>query len=255
MGNIIGVIIGIISRLYAEIITLYHILLSPIKGATHKDRLESFYKTQASFYDNYRKKLLHGRELFLDTLQPNGGVWVDMGGGTGFNVEYMAKIGKLSKFSRVYIVDLSPSLLEVARKRARDNGWNNVMCIEGDATSWQPTEQVDIVTFSYSLTMIPDWINAIENANKFLKIGGTIGTVDFYVSRKYPLTGLKFHPWYQRIFWTIFFGLDNVNLSSDHLCYLCTHYKQQQVIEREGSVPYIPLFKVPHYIYIGQKDK
>ena len=57
-----------------------------------------------------------------------------------------------------------------------------------------PEAPVDVVTFSYSLTMIPDWFAAIENALRMLRPGGQIGVVDFYVSRKYPAQPL--HLWH-----------------------------------------------------------
>ena len=86
-------------------------------------------------------------------------------------MEYLAdRIGKLNK---VYVLDLSHSLLEVAKKRIATRGWSNVETIEADATTFQPAGgQVDVVTFSYSLTMIPDWFGAIENALAMLKPGG-----------------------------------------------------------------------------------
>lgn len=59
-------------------------ILSPVRGQTHQERLESFYKYQASGYDAFRKKMLHGREyIATDTPKFNKGIWVDMGGGTG----------------------------------------------------------------------------------------------------------------------------------------------------------------------------
>lgn len=90
-----------------------------------KERLENFYKEQAEFYDSLRKKLLHGRgDMFANISEPRGlhskcliieGVWVDMGGGTGSSIEIMAQQQKLHLFEKVYVVDLSPSLLEVAK--------------------------------------------------------------------------------------------------------------------------------------------
>jgi hypothetical protein len=44
---------------------LYHLALSPIRGETHQQRLESFYRGQAEHYDATRQRMLHGRdELF-----------------------------------------------------------------------------------------------------------------------------------------------------------------------------------------------
>lgn len=61
-------------------------------------------------------------------------------------------------FSRVYLVDLSPSLLEVARQRFERLGWKNVSVICIDARSFRlpkEDEGADLVTMSYSLSMIP----------------------------------------------------------------------------------------------------
>lgn len=238
-----------------EIQTMYHIVCSPIRGKTHQERLESFYSHQANNYDSYRKRLLACREMLLDQL-PTGGIWVDMGGGTGYNIEYMAKSGKLKNFTKIYLVDLSLSLLKIARKRIENNQWTNIEIIEADATHWRPKEeQIDLVTFSYSLTMIPNWFTAIENAKQMLKINGCIGITDFYYFRKYPSHGLKIHSWFRRTFWSIFFALDNVNLSSDHLPYLIEHFQVDRISETLHSIPYIPFFHAPQYFFIGHLSK
>lgn len=57
--------------------------------------------------------------------------------------------------------------------------------------------RVDVVTF-YSLTMIPAWFQALENALACLKPSrNSWRGVDFYVTRKWPEPGLKRHG----IFW------------------------------------------------------
>src|SRR5688572_23141386 len=182
---------------------LYHLALKPVRGKDHAARMESFYSGQAEAYDDFRKRLLKGRqEMYSAIHPPPNATWVDMGGGTGSNLEYIAeRIGALNK---VYVVDLSHSLLEVAKKRAVERGWSNVEAVEADATLYQPPgAAVDVVTFSYSLTMIPDWFAAIENALAMLKPGGLIGVVDFYISRKYPRDGLKRHRALTRGFWPL----------------------------------------------------
>ena len=88
----------------------------------------------------------------------------------------------MSSFASVTLVDLCPALLERARKRCDTKGWQYVQCIEADATRFGPAQPVDAVYLSYSLTMIPDWFTAIDNAIAMLRPGGIIGVVDFYVS-------------------------------------------------------------------------
>jgi hypothetical protein len=86
---VLSTITAIFSWLFGQVKILYHMFLSPITGQTHKDRLESFYSHQASGYDEFRKKLLHGREDMLTSLVngsrplPKDAVWIDFGGGTG----------------------------------------------------------------------------------------------------------------------------------------------------------------------------
>lgn len=84
MAGLVDSIKGFVAALLVQLKVLYHMLLSPVRGDTHQDRLESFYKHQATGYDAFRKKMLHGREYIAqETPKFNKGIWVDMGGGTG----------------------------------------------------------------------------------------------------------------------------------------------------------------------------
>ncbi len=233
--------------------TLWHLAVNKVKGNSHEERLESFYKGQASGYDAYRKKLLHGRtEMFSSLPITDGGVWVDLGAGTGENAEHLKD--QLHRFAAVYQVDLCQPLLDQAQKRIEHHGWKNVKPVHHDATTFIPQEgQADLVTFSYSLTMIPDWFAAIDHAYQLLKPGGTIGVVDFYISRKYPAEKMVKHAWSTRTFWSTFFAIDNVFLTSDHLPYLLKRFEIEKLHEGRGTVPMMPLFRSPHYWLIGKK--
>ncbi len=116
---------------------LYHLLLRPVRGDSHAQRMENFYAGQASGYDDFRKRLLQGREELYSKIATNrNGTWVDLGGGTGANLEFIGPA--ISQFSKVYVVDLASSLLEVANRRASDRGWKHVEAVTADATQWQP---------------------------------------------------------------------------------------------------------------------
>jgi len=239
--------------LSADLKVLYKLVLAPVRGKTHAERMDSFYSGQAGAYDDFRRRLLHGREKMYQSIEiPQGGVWVDLGGGTGGNLDFIGP--RMSELSKVYVVDLADSLLSVARQRVTDRGWPNVEPVLADATMFAPTEgQADVVTFSYSLTMIPDWVAALEQALRMLKPGGQIGVVDFYVSRKYAEVGRTRHSWWTRTFWPTWFATDNVFLSSEHLPYLARHFEPVHCVESAGRVPYVPLGCVPHYIFVGRK--
>jgi len=268
--GVLGKFWGFILWVLREIKTLYHILFSPIKGKTHGERLESFYRLQAENYDSYRKRLLHGREQLFEVLyahlKPGKGIsWIDMGAGTGYNLECMNEYMQLGRgnFSKISLVDLSGSLLKQAEIRVRQHGWEELVeFVEEDAILYAKNRseerdgKVDLVTFSYSLTMIPDWFSAAHNAWKLLKPGGIFAIVDFYVARKYPADDEKPQGWFTRTFWKTFFAFDNVRLSDDHIQFLRTFHPDATTLykkEAKGSVPYIPLLKAPYYILLLEK--
>lgn len=246
---------------------LYHLALKPVRGKDHAARMESFYAGQAAGYDDFRKRLLKGRQELWNLIQPPpGGIWLDMGGGTGANLEFFLapmpqapspeppNPSRVAGLEKIYVLDLSHSLLEIANQRIAAAGWTNIETVEADATTFKPPcGQVDVVTFSYSLTMIPDWFAALENALSILKPGGTIGVVDFYVSRKFASDGLTRHGWFTRTFWPTWFALDNVFPSADHVPFLHRHFDVIHFQEHRAKVPYVPLARVPYYLFVGRK--
>src|SRR5262249_58873612 len=111
--------------LASDLKTLFHMTLMPIRGKNHRDRLESFYAGQARSYDSFRAHLLRGRKELYESLPvPEGGVWVEMGGGTAHNLEYLGE--RIRHLGRVHVVDLSTSLLGLASDRIAARGCNNV---------------------------------------------------------------------------------------------------------------------------------
>ncbi len=229
--------------------------MSPIRGATHEERLESFYRGQAGGYDAFRRRLLHGRRELIDAMPiPQGGVWCDMGAGTGENVEYAEH--RLSELNRVCLVDLCPALLQRARERVAAKQWTNVEVVQADAETFQPSDaEVDAVTFSYSLSMIPDWIAALENAWQMLRPGGCLGVVDFYVSRKFPPAQHVQHGWATRTFWPTWFALDNVYLRPDVVPFLARKFEPIRLDQCRGKVPLLWGLRVPYFIFWGTKAK
>jgi betaine lipid synthase len=127
-----------------------------------------------------------------------------------------------SFFSAVYLVDLSPSLCNVARKRFSRLGWKNVSVVCCDARLFDlDKEKADLVTMSYSLSMMPNFHVIIDSASHMLDVKhGIIGVVDFYVQsvvetsgRNYIGSSLQRHVnWLGRTFWRAWFDLDRVGL-------------------------------------------
>ena len=239
--------------LASDLRVLYHLLLKPVRGADHAARMESFYAGQAAAYDGFRNRLLQGRQALFGSISlPADGLWVDLGGGTGSNQELLGP--QIAQARKVYIVNLSSSLLKVASQRIARNGWNNVQTVRADATTFRPADgPADLVTLSYSLTMIPDWFAAIENACAMLKPGGLVGVVDFHVARKHPAEGMAKQSWFTRSFWPLWFAADNVFLSADHAPLLRRLFEAVSFTEHFAKIPYLPLLRVPYYTFVGRK--
>lgn len=225
---------------------LYHLAFSARRSGSHAEQLEAFYQSQASLYDSFRNRLLPGRrELYsrLSELSPSG-IWIDLGGGTGANLDALAD--RIHRYEKIYLVDLSPSLLNVAHDRIAKNHWHNVEIVHGDASKFEPfVGKASVVTVSYALTMIPDWVQTVKQAQKLLKPEGYFGAVDFYVAES--------HSFVTRKFWPAWFAWDGVKLNPHHLAYLKASFSLKEKIESRHHLPYVPLGKVPYYWFIGQK--
>lgn len=237
----------------SDLLVLKRLAFPRREGETHAERMESFYRDQAAHYDDFRRRLLHGRPFLYRSLKPPAnGVWLDLGGGTGSCLDFIEGAGRSLK--ALYVVDLSPSLLAVARRRAKVIGAEHVRIVEADAATFLPEEGLaDVVTLSYSLTMMPDWLATLAHAERMLRPGGRIGVTDFYVSPAAPPPDRARHSWIARKIWPEWFARDGVRLSPFHLPALIRRFETEAVLESSGPIPYLPLVRAPYYVFVGRK--
>ncbi|KAI0798754.1 hypothetical protein GGR55DRAFT_684645 [Xylaria sp. FL0064] len=277
---------------------IYSCFLKPHGGdskGNQQDALESFYKSQASVYDATRKRLLKGREDMLalaaaqlalkaKAVDSNKArrIWVDIGGGTGWNIEAMSQFVNVSTFfDSVYLVDFSPSLCEVARKRFARLGWTNVKIVCQDARKFRLEDHepvlngerqgspevgyfsqeqrrhvgADLITMSYSLSMIPDYYSVVDSLTSLLAPNGIISVVDFYVQSKVDVSfrnytgGLvdRHVNFLGRTFWRAWFDIDRVALEPGRRDYL--EYRFGTVLSA-NTRNYV-LGAIPYYIWLG----
>ncbi|KAI9029167.1 S-adenosyl-L-methionine-dependent methyltransferase [Hyaloraphidium curvatum] len=248
-----------------------------LKG--HQAALEEFYAAQAGSYDATRGVLLKGREEMLeravaavlhrrDSGEGRTTTWIDLGGGTGYNVEAMAAalervrpgLHLADVFEKVYLVDLTPSLCDVARERFAKLGWDNVEVVCGDATVWRPDGwdgqgRAGLVTFSYSLSMMPSPFPAVDHALSLLRPHGTLAVVDFYTSHLAAPTGhpdpLRRTSWAARSFWTSWFAFDGIHLAPERRLYL--EHRLPPSFSRSYRNDWMSLgfVRIPYYVYLS----
>lgn len=182
-------------------------------------------------------------------------VWVDLGGGTAENVKSMSKYMDLAKFQKIYVVDICGPLCEVARKKANSLGWNNVEIVEADVCEFEPDKKpATLITFSYSLSMIPPFMDAVDKALSYLdRNTGIVGVSDFYTSLKHDIPTRQ-HSYICRWFWRTIFDMDNIDLGPARRQYLEHHLEQVYEENKCGGIPYVPLLKVPYYIWLGRSS-
>ena len=278
---------------------VYLCFLKPHSGDTkgnQQDALESFYKSQASIYDATRNRLLQGRQEMLALVAAQvkyrretgqisqKPIWVDVGGGTGWNIEQMQnQLDVPTFFHAVYLVDLSTSLCEIARQRFQRLGWKNVYVVCQDARRFRLSDYeagveeskkvfsigksaydednvdsvgADLLTMSYSLSMIPEFHPVIDSIANLLAPDGIVGVIDFYVqnqiefqSRNYMGGAIDRHcMWISRVFWRTWFELDRVNLDSARRDYI--EYKFGTILSTNRRCQLLG-FRIPYYIFVG----
>ncbi|KAF9233272.1 hypothetical protein BU15DRAFT_90430 [Melanogaster broomeanus] len=227
-GSLIAVTLALSDAIKPQLKFVWHCFLRPLGATDQRTRLDKFYKGQADVYDATRSRLLRGRNTMLSlsashirsirAKHPSQRlIWVDIGGGTGHNIELMDKHFPVSSFDAVYLIDLCEPLLEDASEFSLPE-WSHT----------DPKGSVSFVTLSYSLSMIPNFYALLDRIDYVLhEETGLLGVVDFYTSGRQPslhekaIGGTsKECGWLSRWFWQIWFDFDHVSLSPHRRDYL-----------------------------------
>jgi S-adenosylmethionine-diacylgycerolhomoserine-N-methlytransferase len=150
--------------------------------------MSSYYRMQAPIYDLTRWMFLFGREQIIRDLDLKPGqLVVEVGCGTGKNLEAIRNA--VGEKGEVIGVDCSEAMVQRTRDRVQKAGWKNVRVMDCEY-GWKTVTrgEADAVLFSYSLSMIPSWKDALNCAREELKWNGRIGIVDFSVAPSGPLS-------------------------------------------------------------------
>ena len=116
---------------------------------------------------------------------------------------------------------------------------------------------VDMVTMSYSFSMIPDQKSAMANATKLLKKGGMVAIADFFLKGNYddclPPLSKRFRE-LESLFHKFWFSLDHVHLLGDKQLEMGAPNLEPVWDNRfRGSVPFLPFLQPYHGVYVMKK--
>ncbi|MGH8324432.1 MAG: class I SAM-dependent methyltransferase, partial [Steroidobacteraceae bacterium] len=145
--------------------------------------MDRIYRHQRYFYDLTRKYYLFGRDRMIRGLDLKPGARViEVGCGTARN---LIKIGHAYPHVELYGLDASAEMLRTAAASLERAGLGGrVRLVQAYAEALSPSlfgenQPFDDIIFSYSLSMIPDWKQALNAARAALSPAGCIHVVDF----------------------------------------------------------------------------
>jgi S-adenosylmethionine-diacylgycerolhomoserine-N-methlytransferase len=149
----------------------------------HAAAMDGIYRHQRYIYDFTRKYYLFGRDRLIAelALAPQQSL-VEIGCGTARN---LILIARRYPDSRLFGVDASGEMLKTARSAvARAGLEHRITLAQGYAEDLSPAlfgeqKPFDHAVFSYSLSMIPDWKQALKSASDAVAPAGRIHAVDF----------------------------------------------------------------------------
>jgi S-adenosylmethionine-diacylgycerolhomoserine-N-methlytransferase len=152
-------------------------------AGTHAALMDKVYRRQRYIYDLTRKYYLFGRDRMIRELAlAPGEAVVEVGCGTARN---LIRIARRYPGAELFGLDASAEMLRTAAQNIAAAGLTGrVQLVQGYAEELSPTlfnrsAAFDRVLFPYSLSMIPDWRQALSAAERALGEAGRLHVVDF----------------------------------------------------------------------------
>jgi demethylmenaquinone methyltransferase/2-methoxy-6-polyprenyl-1,4-benzoquinol methylase len=157
-----------------------------------QDTIVDVYRKRAKHYDasgisgleQWRKRAVSALKL------GRGDLVVDVGCGTGLNFALLQEAIGLE--GRIIGVDLTDAMLDQARQRIVEHGWQNVELVQSDAAQYAFPDRVDGIISTFALTFVPDPACVIQNGCKALAPGRKWVVLDMAWPERLPL-------WWQRV--------------------------------------------------------
>lgn len=160
--------------------------------AFSKEQLRSIYSKRAKHYDltanlyyllGFREFAL--RKAAIEALNLNAGdTVVELGCGTGLNFSILQK--RICTTGKIIGVDLTPQMLDQARKRTQRHGWKNVELVQSDIAQYKIPRDVTAVLSTFAITLVPEYNEVIKSCASVLRKEGRLVVADFKEPSNWP---------------------------------------------------------------------
>ncbi|HUU48965.1 MAG TPA: methyltransferase domain-containing protein [Nitrosopumilaceae archaeon] len=145
------------------------------KYAENYDLTVKFYRLLGLKIGKYRKMTVNALEL------SKGDTVVELGCGTGLNFPLVLDI--IGPEGKLIGVDITDKMLDQARKRAVENGWNNVELVQSDFAEYQFPNSLDGIYETGALQYSTQYDKIIKRGYEALKPGKSFAVFDFKMSK------------------------------------------------------------------------
>jgi phosphatidylethanolamine/phosphatidyl-N-methylethanolamine N-methyltransferase len=142
----------------------------------HESKL---YSEFAPLYDKVFGKIFYNRlERVIEDLNiPPGAKVLEVGAGTG------TSFPAYPNHCEITGIDLAPDMLARARKKIEENSWSHLQVMEMNALALEfPDNTFDYVMAFHVVTVVPDPVRMIAEAQRVCKPGGKIVIVNHFTS-------------------------------------------------------------------------
>jgi demethylmenaquinone methyltransferase/2-methoxy-6-polyprenyl-1,4-benzoquinol methylase len=153
------------------------------------ESVRNTYTRFAPYYDATHTWMLpkRRRARMMLGVRPGDRV-LDVACGTGLNFAHLRELA--GDAGCVMGVDVTPAMLDIARRRIARHGWANVQVREADAARLPfPGATFDRAICAYAVHVIPDYAQAIDEVRRVLVPGGRFVVLDV------ELTGRSLSRW------------------------------------------------------------
>jgi ubiquinone/menaquinone biosynthesis C-methylase UbiE len=149
-----------------------------------RQKVQAMYQSGANHYDlttilfrliGLRMKAYRLLAIKKMSLQ-RGNCIIELGCGTGLNFPFLME--QIGPEGRLIGIDLTPGMLDIARKRVERSGWKNVELVQSDIAAYDFPKRINGVLATGLFGYIPEYDRVIKAASQSLVPGGHLSILD-----------------------------------------------------------------------------